>query len=74
MVGGSVDEARVIRCLECGRAIDELVAGSERWGYWRDGSDLNPPSAPRALHVSSRLTLARAHGVLDLHPPTRLGR
>jgi len=39
---GSVDEVRVIRCLECGRAIDELIAGSERWGYWRDGSDLNP--------------------------------
>ena len=38
----SVDEVAVIRCLECGREVDEFVAATERWGYWSDGSDLNP--------------------------------
>ena len=49
----------MISCSECGREVDEFIAASERWGYWSDAA-ISSRSVPRALHASSRPTLARA--------------
>ena len=37
------DDATLVRCAECDRAVHELDAIAERWTYWSDGvGDLHP--------------------------------
>jgi hypothetical protein len=32
----------VIRCEECQREVDEMVAAAEKWHFWSDGHELLP--------------------------------
>ena len=61
-----MDEVAVIRCLECGREVDEFVAASERWGDWSDLSDLNPfcpAGATREFAPDAPASARRPRGV-----------
>jgi hypothetical protein len=63
--------ADLIRCEECGRAVDEFTAIAERWGFWSDGCGELLPFCPECAGASLRTTLgwssipeqARRHGV-----------
>jgi hypothetical protein len=37
-----VFDETLVRCSECGRAVDEFTTIAERWLYYSDGRDLFP--------------------------------